>query len=599
MKKIYAAFLVTLITFTVKANYFTPGTGVKYSMNDLVTLSGGEVILNGAEYNVLDTIFISLNDTLEIANDVTVKFSTGSMFDVNGVLIINPPNNVTFTAIQTEQGYWGVRLDSSDASYLKKLTMEYALNLRITDCKPTIDSCIFQYNTKTTNANFTGAIQLFRASPIIKNSKFLSNFRAAVTGGANISNAPKIYNCDFIGNVTQNENRPQINLGATSSNGADTVKIINNRIIGNGYLMSGGIGFLPTGNVYAIIKDNIIRKNRYGVTYNGGTNINSVTSYNVIDSNNIQNNAAQGGSGIAFSGGSASSIGQNSIVTGNIFRANLWGITIQGRSKPNLGNIANTDTTDDGKNQFINNINSGTGFTQFDLYNNTPDNIEAQNNYWNTDLISEAEDKIFHNYDNTSLGIVNYAPILTSAQLPLKLISFKANSNNENIVLQWQTSNEVNVSHFEIERSINGTEFSYVGSMNAINKDINYYSYSDKNTTGSRTLYYRLKMKDLDGKFEYSPVIKIITDKKDKGIKVYPNIITNSSNITAEVYSNNEDKISITLVNAQGQRMYNVSENIQSGNNIILLPINTNLPKGMYYLQFSGKEISKTIKLVK
>lgn len=597
MKKIYAALLVTLITFTVKANYFTPGTGVKYSMNDLVTLSGGEVILNGAEYNVLDTIFISLNDTLEIANDAVVKFAVGTYFDINGVLLINPPNNVLFTAMATEQGYFGVRLDSSNASYIKKLTMEYANSFRLFYSSPTFDSCTFRYNTPNTSFG-NSAIGLFNAYPTILNCNFIENKRPALNW-SNIPCGPKVYNSYFFGNSsTANLNMAQIQIGGT---GNDSCIIQNCKVVGNGQIKSGGIAISPLGAACrAVIKDNLVRKNRYGFTVNGGSNIYTTIAYNVIDTNNIENDPMLGGSGIAFYGGTASSP-QNSVISGNIIRANLWGITITpgSRAKPNLGNLSNADTTDDGKNQFINNINSGTGFTQFDLYNNSPDNIEAQNNYWNTDLISEAEDKIFHNYDNTSLGIVNYAPILTSAQLPLKLISFKANSNNENIVLQWQTSNEVNVSHFEIERSINGTEFSYVGSMNAINKDINYYSYSDKNTTGSRTLYYRLKMKDLDGKFEYSPVIKIKTDKKDKAIKVYPNIITNSSSITAEIYSTNDDKIAVTLVNAQGQRMYNVLENIQSGNNIILLPINTNLLKGMYYLQFSGKEISKTIKLVK
>ncbi|MBN8568643.1 MAG: T9SS type A sorting domain-containing protein, partial [Ignavibacteria bacterium] len=155
--------------------------------------------------------------------------------------------------------------------------------------------------------------------------------------------------------------------------------------------------------------------NRYGINVQGGNSIKMVLlSYNQLDSNNIQNNPSLGGSGIACSGGTAVSQ-PNTIITGNLIRWNLWGITIQNRHKPNVGNITNADTTDDGKNVFVNNTNGTTPF--IDLYDNSIDSIFAQNNYWNTSNIDSVALKIFDNTDNASLGVVYRTPIKSSSPI--------------------------------------------------------------------------------------------------------------------------------------------------------------------------------------
>ncbi|HEX2627618.1 MAG TPA: hypothetical protein VHM26_01355, partial [Chitinophagaceae bacterium] len=284
-------------------NYFTPGTGVKWTLDQLVANSGGDVTFSGGVYNVNDTIFISQNDTLNITADAIVKFATNSYLDVNGVLLINPPTGVTFTAQNTTNRYLGMRLDSTDGTRINKLTFEYASSLRIADCAPVIENSIIRLNNSVTTMG-NGAIALFRGRPVINNCQFLDNQRAAIQGGANIANAPRITGCLFMGNNTTNQNVPQINLGVS---GLDTVFIINNQIL-RASTNSGGIGFLPVGgDVRTIIKGNVIKNNRYGITTNGGSNINAVISYNQIDSNNTQGNPNLGGSGISFSGGSASS----------------------------------------------------------------------------------------------------------------------------------------------------------------------------------------------------------------------------------------------------------------------------------------------------
>lgn len=525
MKKIlYFLFLTFLFVPASFGIYNTPGTGVKWNLNDLVTNSGGAVTINGIEFNVNDTVKISALDTLYITSNAIVRFAANTFLSIRGTLIVNPPLAVLFTAINTTNGYLGMRIDTSSATVLRKLIFEYAVSLKISDCNPTIDSCIIQYNNNSASTTFgNGAISLFRANPLITYCKFLNNQRAAIQGGSNINNAPKIFNCLFSGNNTTNQNVPQINLGQT---GTDTVRIIHNDIL-RASTNSGGLGFLPIGTVYAQITGNVIKNNRYGMTFNGGSNINAIVSYNVIDSNNTQNNPNLGGSGIAFTGGSATSQ-QNTIVTGNLIRWNLWGITIQNRSRPNLGNIINSDTSDNGKNLIYGNTNSTTPF--IDLYNNSVDTIYAQNNFWGTIIPDSVEARIFHFPDNNALGPVYYTPFI----LPVELVSFTALPLKNEILLNWKTATEVNNYGFSVERYSNSkwSSIGFVaGHINSLEPIV--YSFKDANPLAGKT-QYRLKQMDLDGSFKHSDIVEadLSVPSEFSLDQNYPNPFNPSTSIT-------------------------------------------------------------------
>ena len=593
MKFKFYLLLLCTITFKTSSAYTSPGTHQKLTLDDLVTLSAGDVTFAGGFYNVNAIINISTTDTLSITTNVTVKFAAATYFNVTGVMIVNPPNAVLFTAQNTATGYSGVALSFSSASYFKKLTFEYAVSFKISDSSPTIDSCVFQFNNNNTSTSFgNGAISLFRGNPVITNSKFLSNQRAAIQGGSNVNNAPKIINCFFQGNNTTNQNVPQINLGATST-GNDTVKIINCQIL-QASTNSGGIGFLPIGSVYAVITGNVIKNNRYGLTFNGGSNINALISYNVVDSNNTQGDPNLGGSGISFVGGSSSSH-QNSIVTGNLFRWNLWGITIQNFAKPNLGNISNADTSDDGKNQFINNHNNG-ATPNIDLYNNSPDPIDAQNNYWNTNNPAVIEARIFHQPDNAALGLVNYSNFI----LPVELINFTATANRNNVSLKWQTASEINSDHFNIERSDDGQLFYNVGSVTASGNSSVLHSYNFiDNTILNGLTFYRIKLVDRDGRFKYSQVVPIkLNDGKNHVVDIYPTIITSSQLLHTEIISEKNQTAVIQFYNSEGKKVAQTSKALLPGNNKFDIT-DVTLPNGLIYVTFSGEGFHETFAIVK
>lgn len=93
--------------------------------------------------------------------------------------------------------------------------------------------------------------------------------------------------------------------------------------------------------------------------------------------------------------------------------------------------------------------------------------------------------------------------------LPVTLKSFTINDNNE---LKWVTSQEDNFKYFVVERSDNGSNWYAQDTVsplsNAYSASEYHYSWIDKNVSNASYVMYRLKMVDVDGKFNYSKVVK-------------------------------------------------------------------------------------------
>jgi parallel beta-helix repeat protein len=398
MKKVLIIF-VFLFSHSVFCGYATPGTGVSWNLTDLVTNSGGVVTFSSGTYFINgDSLRISNSDTLKILSNATVKIAFNSVVHIRGTLIVSPPDSVKFTSVDTNQLFYEMRIDTSSSTILHNLIFEYSFNgLRIFDSSPLLAGCIFRNNCFGNPSATAPAINLFRSNAIISNCSFKRNYKAAIAGGANIPNAPQILYSQFYENNYANVNTPQINLGQS---GAGTTIIRGNFITGQ-YIMSGGIAALPIGTLTVIIENNIIKKNRYGIALNGS--VNAIIRNNVIDSNNIQGLPLLGGSGLNFVGS-----GITALVSKNIIRGNLWGVTLQNSAAPVFGDLTSPDTNYAGMNQIYNNSNSG---VFYDFYNNTPNPIKAENNYWGTMNPDSVEAHIFHQPDSAALGFVDYIPL--------------------------------------------------------------------------------------------------------------------------------------------------------------------------------------------
>lgn len=407
MKTTLILFVMFLAGFNVLGQYSTPGTGVTWDLEDLIGESNGAVTYNEDTYFIHENLEVLSPDTILLEDNAIVKFYEDILITVQGVWIANPPDSILFTATDTNLHYKSFRFEDSDASLLKNCILEYGGGLDLLNTDMHVSNCIFRNNDQS---NSTGTIDLFFSNPYIGHNEFRNNEGPAVMSGANSQSSPLIRNNFLYRNNTLNANMPQINLG--TSDPEIPIQILRNSIQGY-YENSGGIAVttLAGGSLDCIIDSNGIYNNRYGITVYG-YNITSIISNNLIVHNNIENLPMQGGSGINFWGDNTNT---SHVFRNNLYE-NLWGITVTGEALPNLGQLE-PDSVSPGRNLFTNNGNGGVLYA---LYNNTPNDLYAQNNYWGTFNLDSVEAVIFHHTDDETLGFVNYIPITDSLLISVK-----------------------------------------------------------------------------------------------------------------------------------------------------------------------------------
>lgn len=402
------------ITGLASAQYITPGTGVNWNLQEFVNNSGGVISFNGSVYDISGNITISANDLISIDEPAYFRVFANVLITVNGTLTISsqePP--VVFASFDEPSYFAGFKFQNSSGSNLSSVHFFKAGGIKLISSQVDFYNCLFE---EFNQSNCTGTIDLSQSSPIITSCLFLKNAGPAVLSAANGASSPQIANCLIQGNVTSNTNMPQINLGTS---GADSVRIIGNQIIGNrDLIMVGGIAVttLAGGNLKCRIEDNLIKDNRYGITQYGN-NIGSLIRSNTISDNNTQGLPNLGGSGINFFGNASNS----SFVSANTITGNLWGITIQNSAQPNFGQLTIAEQSP-GMNQIFDNQNSG---TVYDFYNNTPNPIWAQNNYWGTMDSDSVEMHILHQPDDPTLGVVHYLPLYDPT---VNIVDFQLNN---------------------------------------------------------------------------------------------------------------------------------------------------------------------------
>jgi Secretion system C-terminal sorting domain len=116
-------------------------------------------------------------------------------------------------------------------------------------------------------------------------------------------------------------------------------------------------------------------------------------------------------------------------------------------------------------------------------------------------------------------GRIDTQPI-PNLTLPLDFLNFRADRKTNGTELHWTTTNEVNTSHFSIEKST-GKDFVSVGTLAAYHTaGINNYAFIDKDTKLSGIVYYKIKQIDKDGRYSYSKTIYVSMPSNSK---VYPN----------------------------------------------------------------------------
>ena len=178
--------------------------------------------------------------------------------------------------------------------------------------------------------------------------------------------------------------------------------------------------------------------------------------------------------------------------------------------------------------------------------------------------------------------------------VPLTMLSFDAVRAGKSNNLTWTTTNEINSSKFEIERSNNGINYVSIGSINAIGNGASKQSYRFMDANPSKGYnYYRIKSIDVDNSFKLS-VVRNVKNLGFVEMKINPNPVESIMNISLEAEVT--EKATIVITDLSGRKIYNGTANVIAGSNNI--PVNVNsLTKGIYLitLQLSGETLIKKI----
>jgi hypothetical protein len=186
--------------------------------------------------------------------------------------------------------------------------------------------------------------------------------------------------------------------------------------------------------------------------------------------------------------------------------------------------------------------------------------------------------------------------------LPVKLESFTAMliNNTTKVDLKWITSSEKNVSHFVIEKSTDGKNFTDAGTVFAVGNTSERitYTFTDNISAQANVTYYRLRSVDADGKIDYS-MTRIIRSSKQNTTNVtiltYPNPATNELRIT--IPANWQGKqVTYEIVNASAQSVKKI--NAGSGSQTETVDV-SKLTPGFYFVNVSCGTETAQQKIVK
>ena len=175
------------------------------------------------------------------------------------------------------------------------------------------------------------------------------------------------------------------------------------------------------------------------------------------------------------------------------------------------------------------------------------------------------------------------ASINVSGSLPLTLISFTGQWKNDKVLLSWITESELNVSHFEIERSVTGNNFSKIGEQKAIGSYTirQTYSFTD-DAQNAPVIYYRLRMVDEDGRSKYSQVV-VLKANNHYAIGISPNPFTNKINIDYD--SKSSSALEVTILDLNGKTLRTNSYTLVTGLNHLTINNTEPLASGVYFLK--------------
>jgi hypothetical protein len=197
-----------------------------------------------------------------------------------------------------------------------------------------------------------------------------------------------------------------------------------------------------------------------------------------------------------------------------------------------------------------------------------------------------------------STRYITIGSISSSTPLPIDLLSFKAEINENMVDVNWSTASEINNDYFILEKSFDGRNWTKATELKAIgnsNLQTNYSWIDVSNYVG--LCYYKLTQVDKDGTTKSFDIVSVDKNKSNilHDILLYPN--PTSDHFSLEYISESEDEFNVIIESDNGKEVYNQRHHINKGENILHIS-SEEFASGLYIVVIENNNGLKVTKKV-
>lgn len=186
--------------------------------------------------------------------------------------------------------------------------------------------------------------------------------------------------------------------------------------------------------------------------------------------------------------------------------------------------------------------------------------------------------------------------------LPVEFNAFRANVNDNKVLLSWITITEINNYGFEIQRSKSfgeETDWEKIGFVNGSGNSSSskHYTFADQNLIGSSKFMYRLKQIDNDGTFKFSELIEVdVIPDKFELFQNYPNPFNPSTKIRYQLPQ--AGLVSIKIYDLLGAEVKELVNELKEAGTYEVEFASENLPSAAYIYRLTTEGFSETKKMI-
>ena len=128
MKQLSFFILSIFFSLNIQAQFTTPGSGINYSLSDLVTASPNTISFNGTRYILAQPLTISANDTLQISSADSLMVAPGVRITVSGSFFTDSASDPVVISAENPQNHFdGLRFEQGAEVAINNTKITYAL----------------------------------------------------------------------------------------------------------------------------------------------------------------------------------------------------------------------------------------------------------------------------------------------------------------------------------------------------------------------------------------------------------------------------------------------------------------------------------------